>query len=155
MADAAARARETAPGSGAAPAVWAAVVPELGVTDISASLAFWCGVVGFRVVYDRPDARFAYLALGDAQIMLCELNGRWETAETSRPFGRGLNLQIMVEHLAPIVAGLEAAGWPIYEGPSDAWYRVGPELRGQREVLIMDPDGYLLRFSEFLGQRPG
>jgi hypothetical protein len=28
---------------------WSAMVPELVVTDLAASLRFWCGLCGFRV----------------------------------------------------------------------------------------------------------
>jgi hypothetical protein len=86
--------------------------------------------------------------------MLGERNGRWEPAEMRRPFGLGVNFQMKVERVVPILAGLESAGWPLYEQPRDAWYRVGDQERGQREFLVQDPDGYLLRFAEDLGARP-
>ncbi|MBE7220465.1 MAG: VOC family protein [Caulobacteraceae bacterium] len=132
---------------------FAALVPELGVDDIAASLAFWCGPLGFTVAYDRPAARFAYLEREGAQVMLCERNGRWDTGGTVRPYGRGLNLQITVAALQPILNGLAQAGWPLFAAPAEAWYRAGPVERGQREMLVQDPDGYLLRFAEFLGLR--
>ncbi|CAA9210552.1 MAG: hypothetical protein AVDCRST_MAG08-90 [uncultured Acetobacteraceae bacterium] len=59
-----------------------------------------------------------------------------------------------VERLAPILAALEETGWPLYEQPSEAWYRTGDCEGGQREFLVQDPDGYLLRFAEDLGTRP-
>lgn len=146
--------RAASPGSGQAPASWAALVPELTVTDLDASLAFWCGPLGFAVAYDRPAARFAYLVRGRLQVMLCERNGRWETAAPVRPFGRGINLQMTVDAVAPLLAGLAQVGWPLFEAPSDAWYRVGDHEAGRREFLVTDPDGYLLRFAEGLGVRP-
>lgn len=150
LADPAARAGS--PGRGGPPASgFAALVPELGVDDIAASLAFWCGPLGFAVAYDRPAARFAYLERDGAQVMLCEQNGRWKTGEATRPYGRGLNLQITVPALQPIVDALAAIGWPLFEAPAEAWYRAGPVERGQREMLVQDPDGYLLRFAEILG----
>lgn len=33
------------------------------------------------------------------------------------------------------------------------WYRQGNKLLGNKEFLIQDPDGYLLRFSEDLGEK--
>jgi catechol 2,3-dioxygenase-like lactoylglutathione lyase family enzyme len=148
-------ARAASPGTGQAPdGGFAALVPELGVSDIAASLRFWCGLLGFRVAYDRPAARFAYLQRGALQVMLCERNGRWEFGEMQRPFGRGINFQMTVGSLAPLLVALEAAGWPLLEPPTDAWYRVGDHEGGQREFLVQDPDGYLLRFAEDLGRRP-
>ncbi|PZW41854.1 catechol 2,3-dioxygenase-like lactoylglutathione lyase family enzyme [Humitalea rosea] len=147
-------ARAAAAGTGSAPTTgWAALVPELSVSDLDASLAFWCGPLGFAVAYDRPAARFAYLAREGLQVMLCERNGRWEPGDMQAPFGRGINLQMTVEALAPILDALAAAGWPLYEGPAETWYRVGPTEAGQREFLVQDPDGYLLRFAERLETR--
>jgi catechol 2,3-dioxygenase-like lactoylglutathione lyase family enzyme len=148
-------ARAASPGTGSAPKDgWATLVPELAVSDIQASLAFWCGLLGFDVAYDRPSARFAYLVRGRLQVMLCERNGRWESAEMQRPFGRGINLQMTVDGIAPILAALDTAGWALYEQPNEAWYRVGDYESGQREFLVQDPDGYILRFAEDLGTRP-
>ncbi len=147
--------RAAAAGSGGVPdGGIAALVPEFAVSDIAASLAFWCGPLGFAIAYDRPAARFAFLVRGGLQVMLCERNGRWEPGDLERPFGRGINLQMIVPALAPILTGLEAAGWRLYEAPRDMWYRAGEDEVGQREVLVLDPDGYLLRFCERLAVRP-
>ena len=51
---------------------WAALVPELTVTDLERSLAFYTVLLGFEVVFDCPETRFAYLQLGEAQLMLDE-----------------------------------------------------------------------------------
>ena len=148
-------ARATSPGTGKIPARgFAALIPEITVTSLEESLRFWCELLGFEISYDRPAARFALLTRGAAQVMLCERNGRWEPAEMHRPFGRGINLQITVEQIAPMLAAIEAAGWALYEEPNEAWYRTGDRERGQREFLVQDPDGYLLRFAEDLGTRP-
>ncbi|WP_425329955.1 bleomycin resistance protein [Terrirubrum flagellatum] len=152
IADPAARAASHS--TGAAPkGGFAALTPELDVSSLDESLWFWRDLLGFEIAYDRPAARFAYLQRGPLQVMLCERNGRWETGGMERPFGRGVNFQMTVESLAPILAALEKAGWPLFEKPSEAWYRVGDREEGQREFLVQDPDGYLLRFAENLGER--
>jgi catechol 2,3-dioxygenase-like lactoylglutathione lyase family enzyme len=130
-----------------------ALVPELDVSDLQSSLRFWCGLLGFEVAYDRPAARFAYLVRGPLQIMLCGRNGNWEVGELSRPFGRGINFQMNVERLTPILEALKAAEWPLFRQPNEAWYRTGDREGGQREFLVQDPDGYLLRFAENIGTR--
>lgn len=56
--------------------------------------------------------------------------------------------------VAPILAALDIAGWPLFEAPREAWYRVGDHEGGQREFLVQDPDGYLVRLAENLGRRP-
>jgi hypothetical protein len=81
---------------------------------------------------------------GPLQIMLCERNGNWEVGELSPPFGRGINFQMNVESLVPILESLKAAEWPLFRQPNEAWYRTGDREGGQREFLVQDPDGYLL-----------
>ena len=79
----------------------ARLVPEVKVTDLAASLKFWCDVLGFRVLYGRPEEGFAYLDRDGAQIMLDqrglgapERRGIWETGPMELPFGRGVNFQV-------------------------------------------------------------
>ncbi|MCJ2033426.1 bleomycin resistance protein [Methylobacterium sp. J-068] len=152
LADPAERARSS--GTGNPPqGGFSALTPELSVYNLDVSLQFWCDLLGFKIAYDRPAARFAYLVLGEAQIMLCQLNERWNTGDLERPLGRGVNFQITVDRLPTILAALDAAGWPLFEEPSEVWYRTGPVESGQREFLVQDPDGYLVRLAENLGQR--
>ena len=70
------------------------------------------------------------------------------------PFGRGVNFQIEVERLDEPLGLLEAASYPLFVPPEENWYRQDSELHGNREFLVGDPDGYLLRFSEYLGTKP-
>ena len=129
------------------------LVPELCVLDLTASLRFWCGTLGFRVAYDRPENGFAYLERDGAQIMLCLTNGVWETGPGERPLGRGVNFQIRVSSLAPLLDALAAQRWALFIEPHDAWYRRGAMETGNRQFLVQDPDGYLLRFYQDLGIR--
>lgn len=135
----------------------AVLVPELLVADLAASLRFWCDLCGFRIAYDRPEDRFAYLDRDGAQVMLEEAAGpgrRWITGKLERPFGRGMNLQIAVADCAPILAKLEAAGWPLYLDVEEKWYRVAEGETGVRQFIAQDPDGYLVRFSQALQTAP-
>lgn len=132
------------------------IVSELLVSDIHRSLAFWCELCGFGIVYDRPEEQFAYLDRAGSKIMLEGAFGpgrRWITGPLERPFGRGLNLEIGVADIAPIVSALEAAAWPLYLEPETKWYRTGEHETGVRQFIVQDPDGYLLRFSQSLGVR--
>jgi catechol 2,3-dioxygenase-like lactoylglutathione lyase family enzyme len=130
----------------------ARLVPELLVSDVQASLRFWCGLCGFRVAYDRMEEGFAYLDRDGAQVMLEERgHGRnWLTASLDPPLGRGLNLQIAVASIRPIVQALTAAGWPLFMAPEEKWYRTGDRETGVNQVLVQDPDGYLVRFAAAL-----
>ena len=132
------------------------MVPELLVSDLDTSLHFWCSLCGFAVAYDRPEDRFAYLDRVGRQVMLEEVmpGRRWVTAPLERPFGRGVNFQITVDEVAPILASLEAVGWPLFLEPEETWYRAGVNETGVRQFLVQDPDGYLVRFSQHIGLRP-
>lgn len=147
--------RDASQGTGSGPTGgFAPLVPELDVTSIKASLPFWCGGLGFRVAYERRQAKFAYLERQGAQVMLCEINGNWQTAPLERPFGRGINLQIATDDLESILEALRKLDWPLFEGPSESWYRIGEtEEAGSREFLVQDPDCYLVRFAQSIGTR--
>ncbi len=134
------------------------LVPELTVSSYTNSITFYCDVLGFKRQYERPDEGFGFLVLGDAQLMLDQADrGRTfavDDAPLEKPFGRGINFQIEVQEIEPILARLRDAGVPLYLPPEDKWYRVGTEERGNRQFAVADPDGYLLRFFENLGTRP-
>lgn len=131
-----------------------ALVPELEVSNFAKTLDFYVRVLGFSVLYDRPERPFAYLGLGAAHIMI-ETGGTWITGALTPPFGRGINFQIRVPDVGAIAARLAQAEWPLFREIEDAWYRRGVELVGARELVVQDPDGYLLRFSQPLGTCPG
>lgn len=132
------------------------LVPELLVSDVSRSIEFWCGLCGFTIAYDRPDEGFAYVTRGSAQVMLEQrgIGRNWVSAPLESPFGRGANFQIGVPDLAPILAALAAAGWPLFMEPESTWYRVSDsEEAGVQQFLVADPDGYLIRFQSSVGRR--
>ena len=132
------------------------LVPELIVTDLERSLAFWVPLLGFQVAYRRPEEGFAYLDMEGAQVMLEQINldDQWITGRLEAPLGRGINFQIEVADVAPIIERLNHRGWPLFQACEDAWYRAGDVEVGQRQFLVQDPDGYLLRFGERLGEHP-
>ncbi|WP_420391817.1 bleomycin resistance protein [Acuticoccus sp.] len=134
-----------------------ALVPEFAVSDWQRSLTFYARL-GFETAYTRPEEGFAFLRLGEAELMIDEIGlGRTFDeghAPTDYPFGRGVNLQIRVPCVAPLVAALSAKGIALFLPLEDRWYRVGEEEAGNRQFVVADPDGYLLRFVEELGRRP-
>ena len=130
---------------------WAAMVPELACSDLRTSLKFYVGAGGGRVEYER--AGFAYLTIGLAQIMLEQAPNDWPVGPLKRPFGRGVNFQIEVADVDTLAARLAAANVELYREQPDKWYDAKGVLRGQRELLVQDPDGYLLRFHSVIGTR--
>lgn len=133
------------------------LVPELIVTALTSSLDFWVTQLGFDIAYQRPEEGFAYLDLQGAQITLEQYDpdaGQWLTASLEKPLGRGINLQIDVPAVAPVLQRLAAIGWPLFRDVEDAWYRAGEVEAGQRQFIVQDPDGYLVRLVQRLGERP-
>lgn len=133
----------------------AKLVPELVCSDINRSLAFYTDVLGFDVAYARPEEGFAYLDREGAQLMLDQWTERsWVLGELTQPYGRGINLEIEVSDAAGLLSAVNAASGNVYLPIEDKWYRVKDRLVGNRQFIVEDPDGYLLRFAEDLGERP-
>ena len=130
-----------------------ALVPELLVTELAASLDFWVGLCGFEVRYERMDEGFAAIALGSAHVMLDQIGlGRdWVPALLERPLGRGVNFEIAVPSIDPLLGRLTAAGWPLFLAPVEKTYRKGGTEVRVGQFLVQDPDGYLLRFTSRVG----
>ncbi len=132
-----------------------ALVPELIVTDLGQSLDFYIQGLGFKIEYQREAEKFVYLSLGRNQLMLEEVRpgNPWATGELSRPFGRGVNFQMEVEDAAALLQQAGNLGYPVMVPLKDRWRDVKGTSFGDREFLIQDPDGYLLRFSQTIGPK--
>lgn len=136
------------------------LVPELYCLDLQVSLKFYREMLGFTVLYSRPEEGFAYLDLLGVELMLDEIvhgktgsNQGWNTGKLEKPFGRGINLQFEVESVDTIYNKLKKAKWPIFLPIHDAWYRRDKQELGNRQFLVLDPDGYQLRPFTSLGER--
>ncbi|MEC5180577.1 bleomycin resistance protein [Arthrobacter sp. CG_A4] len=125
------------------------LVPELLVTDLVTSLHFWVTLCGFEILYDRPEEGFAYLHSRTAHVMLEQIGvGRnWIPGSLESPLGRGVNFQVGVPTIAPVVERLAAAGWLLFMAPETKWYQTGDTEAGVSQFLVQDPDGYLIRFA--------
>ncbi len=135
------------------------VVPEFAVSDWVRSRRFYCDILGFKCLYERPEEGFCYLSLNGAELMIDQI-GKGRTfgdkhLPSEYPFGKGLNVQIEVEEIEPIVGALAEAGIPLYLEVEDRWYRKGATEVGHRQFIVADPDGYLLRFFRSLGSKNG
>ena len=128
---------------------WNKIIPELSVTNLEKSLNFY-KTAGFKLEYDRPENKFAFISLGEIQFMLQEFsnNDKWELAPLTYPFGNGINFQLEVTNLDEIYNNLKNNNYKITFDIEENWYRQDDKLLGNREFLIQDPDGYLLRFFE-------
>ena len=135
------------------------LLPELSVTDLQASLEFY-KTIGFKIEYERPEDKFAFISFEDVQFMLQEIRkpedskeDKWKVGELKYPFGNGINFEIDINRqISTIYDKIRQAGYKIAFDIEENWYREDEKLHGNKEFLVQDPDGYLLRFSEDLGE---
>jgi catechol 2,3-dioxygenase-like lactoylglutathione lyase family enzyme len=135
---------------------------ELYVSDLARSLRFYVDLLGFVVSYERPEERFAAISLGPSRILLEELRatgaaspeqiarGEWRPAALERPFGRGINLEVPCADVATVAQRLAASRWPALVDLHEKSYRVGDGSVRVRQLVVADPDGYLIRPSQRL-----
>ena len=130
------------------------IIPELSVTDLEKSIKFY-KTIGFKIEYERPENKFVFLSLGEIQFMLQEVsdNDKWDVAPLIYPFGNGINFQLEVENVDKIYNLLKENNYKIAFEIEENWYRQDDKLLGNKEFLVQDPDGYLIRFSEDLGTK--
>jgi catechol 2,3-dioxygenase-like lactoylglutathione lyase family enzyme len=144
------------------------LVPELDVADLTASVRFYADVLQFRILFERPAEHFVYLERDGVELMIQEAAGpgrRFRTAPLERPYGRGVNFQLLVEDVDAVHARAVEAGFDIVVPVEERWYRVdvaeasgrwriaGPTEAGNRQFVVADADGYLWRPFRDLGVR--
>ncbi len=127
------------------------MVPELSVKNFSKSLEFYTKKLGFSVKYQRENPKFAYLYYQAVQIMLEEISPEtWQTSELTFPLGRGINFQIEITDIDRLYQKLVEAGHSFFRDLKETSYQADALKMTQKEFLIQDPDGYLLRFCEII-----
>ena len=130
------------------------LLPELYVTDFKKSLHFYVDILGFKLEYTRDSPKFGFLSYQGSQLMIQELApGEKESEKMEQPFGRGINFQINTNSVFKIINSLKQHDYSPKREIKDSWYRENNILHGCREILVTDPDGYLLRFSENIGEK--
>ena len=133
---------------------WSRLVPELTVSNFAESIRFYTEKLGFEVMFSRSESTdFAYLEFEGSQLMLEEfhLDG-WNVAGLEKPYDRGINLQIECSDADGLRDLLADSAYPLYREIEDVWRVTGETVSGSREFLVQDPDGYLLRFAQTLGE---
>ena len=135
---------------------WNQLLPEFDVFDLNESLHFYIDLIGFYKVYERIEKKFAFLQLGSVQIMLQQINFeniKWNTGKLEYPLGIGINFQIDVNNIDEIYGRLKAEDYKIFIDMEEHWYRKDDILMGCKEFLVQDPNGYVLRFSQDIGEK--
>ena len=84
---------------------------------------------------------------------LTDKSRTWKVAPLEKPLGRGMHFQIQVEDVDALYKKFKDNSHSIFVEMEDQWYRKNDEEVGNRQFLVQDPDGYLLRFFGDLGNR--
>lgn len=120
------------------------LIPELSVRDIEKSKDFYLKI-GFTIKYQRE--KFYFLELEENQIMIEEINDHWNVGELEYPFGRGINLSMSVSDIDSYYEKLKDKNISFFKPLMCNIYQVNDEIYEDKEFLLQDPDGYLLRFT--------
>lgn len=121
------------------------LIPEFSVSDINKSKDFYLSL-GFSVVYERVDDKFCFLELDGNQIMIEEVNENWNVGELEYPFGRGINISMEVADIDKLYGFVKEKQYPVFRDMQIDSYQVGDRVYHDKQFLIQDLDGYLLRF---------
>ncbi len=130
------------------------LIPELDVINLKETLELY-KLIGFVEIYNREEDKFSFIEMNECQFMLQELKtqNKWETGNLEYPFGRGINFQLEVINIEKIYKDIKESKYNIFEDMQENWYRQDNKLLGNKEFLIQDPNGYLLRLSEDIGEK--
>lgn len=124
------------------------LIPELTVDDIERTKDFYVNKLGFKIEYERPENKFAFLSFYGNQIMFEENNGHWSVGELEHPYGRGINFEMAVPDAAEMYKKIQEQNIIPFRELMENRYREDGNTIVQHEFLIQDPDGYLLRFAD-------
>ena len=122
------------------------LIPELSVSDINKSKEFYLSI-GFSIVYERVEDKFCFLELDGNQLMIEEVNDHWNTGELEYPYGRGINISMEVSDIDKMYKLVQENHYPIFRDMQIDEYRVDDKVYSDKQFLIQDLDGYLLRFT--------
>lgn len=122
------------------------LIPELSVRDINVSKKFYLDL-SFKIMYEREENKFCFVEMDGNQIMLEEVNSNWEVAPLEYPFGRGINISMSIDNIEEVYARIVEDDIKLFKTLETHSYRVNDKVYDDKEFLIQDPDGYLLRFN--------
>ncbi|WP_295890659.1 hypothetical protein [uncultured Vibrio sp.] len=125
------------------------LIPEFLVTNIAVSEKFYTQELGFEVGFRRDG--FVFLSFGVTQLMLTQLQeSSWVNGQIEAPFGKGVNLTYKVS--TEWLHGFSIDSRSLFLPLETETYITGGVETIVEQVIVKDPDGYLVRF---LSQRIG
>ena len=125
------------------------MIPELSVFDIEQTKRFY-NDLGFKIEYERPEEKFVFMSFQDSQFMFEQIHDNgWNIDELIYPLGRGINFSIAVDDIEGLYKLVKTLNLEIYRELNRSIYQVNGTEETQTEFLIQDPNGYLLRFTNW------
>ena len=130
------------------------LIPEITVTSIKESISFYCDILGFEKTYEGEDKDFSFISFYGSQLLLQEhSNEAWKKFDLEYPFGRGVNFSIETDDIDKLANNIKNAGISLLCPLEERWYEKDGASNGEKHFIVMDPDGYILRFMQNLGQK--
>lgn len=117
------------------------ITPFIHVADLEAALAFFADLLGFTVGYRQPG--YAYVSREGCGVRLLQSDGDDCAPPGTRRFAYYIDVRDVDALYAEWKPKLDALPEGDVFGPVDQPY-------GQRELLILAPDGNLLAFGQLI-----
>lgn len=123
------------------------LIPELSVSNIENSKKFYQNL-GFEIMYERKEDKFCFIQLEKNQIMLQENNDNWVVGKMEYPYGNGINISMSINEVEGLYNTIKDKKIKFFMELKISEYKVNDKIFKDKEFLIQDPDGYLLRFND-------
>lgn len=123
------------------------LIPELTVMNIERTKEFYLDTLGFQLEYERIEEKFIFLSYHGSQMMFEQYHeDGWNIGEMAPPLGRGINFSIDSPNIEDLYQRVLENKLNVYRTMKVTPYNNGEKVIQQKEFLLQDPDGYLLRF---------
>ena len=76
-----------------------------------------------------------------------EDNDNWSTGKLEYPYGRGINISMTIKDIDSMYKRVKEDNIELFLDLETHEYRVNNTISYDKEFLVQDPDGYLLRFN--------
>ena len=119
------------------------ITPFMHVSDLGRALAFFTDILDFKVWVRMRD--YAYIEREGCAIRILESKGRNAAPPGNRRFAYYIDVNDVDALHAELKPKLDTLPEGDVHGPADKEY-------GQRELLILAPDGNLLAFGHAIGE---
>jgi catechol 2,3-dioxygenase-like lactoylglutathione lyase family enzyme len=124
------------------------ITPFMHVPDVSAAVAFFTDTLGFRAFIHFPDYAYVQRETAAIRIMRASTCPGEEPGPGTHAFRYYIDVHDVNALYAELKPNLDALPTGSVHGPIDQTY-------GQREFMVLAPDGDLVVFGQTLYRMPG